>query len=70
MLKAAELEGSDGKGTEGLIGYCRHVAQEDLKAFTSLLGRVLPLQIAGDTDHPVITEIRTVTVDPKTGPDG
>ena len=70
MLKAAELEGSDGKGTQGLIGYLRHVAQEDLKAFASLLGRVLPLQIAGDTNNPIVTKIETVIVDPKTDPDG
>mgnify|MGYP001196487471 CR=1 FL=1 len=45
ILQAAELEGADGEGADGLVGYCRSVARKDKKAFSSLLGRVLPVQM-------------------------
>lgn len=47
ILKAAELSGRDMKGKEGLVGYLRRVADEDVKAFSGLLGKVLPLQVEG-----------------------
>lgn len=53
ILKAAELTGRDGEGEEGLIGYCRKLAVDEPKAFASLLGRVLPLQVSGDPENPV-----------------
>ena len=45
ILLAAELEGRDGEGTDGLVGFLRRMANEDLRAFAMLLGRVLPLQV-------------------------
>jgi hypothetical protein len=45
IIMAAELEGSDGEGKDGLIGFLRRVANTDIRAFASLLGRVIPLQI-------------------------
>ncbi len=45
ILLAAELSGEDGKGRDGLTGYLRRVASEDVKAFCSLLGRVLPTEM-------------------------
>lgn len=53
ILLAAELTGRDGKGKDGLVGYLRRVAQEDVKAFSSLLGKVLPLQITGEGGGPI-----------------
>lgn len=47
ILLAAEEHGEDGHGTDGLKGYLRKVANEDMKAFTTLLGKVLPLQVEG-----------------------
>ena len=47
ILLAAEEHGEDGNGTDGLKGYLRKVANEDMKAFTTLLGKVLPLQVEG-----------------------
>ena len=47
ILKAAELSGSDGKGKNGLVGYLRRVADEDVKAFSGLLGKVLPMTVQG-----------------------
>lgn len=47
ILKAAELSGRDGNGKEGLIGYLRRVADDDVKAFSGLLGKVLPMTVEG-----------------------
>lgn len=57
ILKAAEDVGEDGHGEGGLTGYLRRVATEDVKAFSTLLGKVLPLQVQGDADQPVRFEI-------------
>lgn len=48
ILTAAELAGSDGQGTDGLIGYCKFLAIKEPKAFSSLLGRVLPQDVKHD----------------------
>lgn len=48
ILLAAEQVGDDGAGADGLVGYLRRVAREDVKAFSGLLGKVLPLTIAGE----------------------
>lgn len=53
ILMAAEKEGEDGKGKGKLTGYLRHVARTDTKAFAGLLGKVLPLQIAGPNGGPI-----------------
>jgi len=53
ILLAAEQVGEDGKGAAGLTGYLRRVAREDVKAFSTLLGKVLPLQVASDPDQPL-----------------
>lgn len=66
ILLAAEQTGQDGKGKDGLTGYLRRVAQADVKAFSSLLGRVLPLQVTGEGGGPMVFEriVREV-IDPK-----
>lgn len=53
ILRAAELSGRDLKGKDGLVGYLRRVADEDVKAFAGLLGKVLPMTVAGDPENPV-----------------
>lgn len=53
ILLAAEEHGEDDNGKDGLKGYLRKVAREDVKAFSSLLGRVLPLQVTGEDGAPV-----------------
>lgn len=61
ILQAAEIVGRDGKGKDGLVGYLVRVAKEDVKAFSSLLGKVLPTQITGEGDGPLqIKLIRTI----------
>ena len=47
ILLAAQQTGRDGKGAGGLVGYLRRVAESDVRAFSSLLGKVLPLQVEG-----------------------
>ncbi len=48
IIKAAETSGEDKSGKGGLIGYCTFLAKEEPKAFAQLLGKVLPMQIAGE----------------------
>lgn len=57
ILQAAEAVGQDGKGKGGLEGYLRRVAEEDVKAFSALLGKVLPLQVTGEGGGPVETHM-------------
>lgn len=47
ILLAAEDVGEDNSGKGGLRGYLRRVAKEDVKAFSGLLGKVLPLVVGG-----------------------
>ena len=56
ILLAAEEVGQDGKGKGGLQGYLQHVASSDVKAFSSLLGKVLPLQVTGAGGGPMVFE--------------
>jgi hypothetical protein len=49
ILAAAEAAG----GKLGLVGYLTTLATENTGAFAALLGKVLPLQIAGDPDNPI-----------------
>jgi hypothetical protein len=48
ILKAAGLTGHDKKGKQGLVGYCRFLAENEPKAFAGLLGKVLPTQVTGE----------------------
>jgi hypothetical protein len=54
ILAAGAAVGMDGKGKDGLVGYLKRVAAEDVKAFSGLLGKVLPLQITGEGGGPVV----------------
>lgn len=58
IIKAAEAVGEDGNGKGALTGYCTFLAKAEPKAFAGLLGKVLPMQIAGDPDNP----LRTITM--------
>lgn len=57
IIKAAEAAGSDQTGRDGLVGYCTFLAKEEPKAFAQLLGKVLPLQIAGDGGAPLAVQV-------------
>lgn len=65
ILLAAELSGRDQKGKDGLVGYLQRVADEDVKAFSALLGKVLPLQITGEGGGPAALCLRVEFEQPK-----
>tara|TARA_R110000823_G_scaffold10557_1_gene36772 strand:+ start:1817 stop:2134 length:318 start_codon:yes stop_codon:yes gene_type:complete len=54
ILLAGAAVGADSKGTGGLQGYLETVAREDQKAFCGLLGKVLPMTVAGDPNNPLM----------------
>jgi hypothetical protein len=60
VLLAAELEGSNQRGKDRLVGFLRMVAKEDLRGFVMLLGRVLPLQVESRTDERAEVPYQTV----------
>jgi hypothetical protein len=60
ILLAAETRGADGKGKDGLMGYCLYLARKQPKSFAVLLGRVLPMQITGEGDTPSSVVFQTV----------
>lgn len=63
IIKAAEAVGEDGKGRGKLVGYCKMLAKNEPKAFSSLLGRVLPMQVTGEGGQPIVTRVEHVIVD-------
>lgn len=70
IIRAAELSGEDKTGQDGLIGYCRMLAENEPKAFAALLGKVLPIQVhatGGEDDegNQLPMRVEVVIVDPK-----
>lgn len=57
ILLAAEQSGYDGNGKDELVGYLKRVADTDVKAFSGLLAKVLPMQFAGSDGGPVKTKV-------------
>jgi len=53
-LKAMVLEALSNKGG---VAYLEKVADENPTAFLTLLGKVLPLQIAGENGGPILTRV-------------
>lgn len=49
----------------GGTDYLAVQADENPAAFMALVGKVLPLQISGDPDNPIVHRIERVIVDPK-----
>jgi len=48
VVRAAELEGMDGKGKGKLVGYMRKLARESPSVFGPLLGRIVPTEVTGE----------------------
>lgn len=63
ILRAAEQAGSK-VGNDGLVSYLELQARENPGPFMALLGKVLPMQIAGDPDSPIIHRVERVIVRP------
>lgn len=57
LLKDAILKAAENAGNGDLVAYLQEQATENPGPFMSLLGKVLPMQIAGDADHPVQHEV-------------
>jgi hypothetical protein len=54
LLKDAILKAAEGAGgKKGLIGYLQEQAKKNPGPFMSLLGKVLPTQVAGDPENPI-----------------
>lgn len=65
ILKDAILQAATAAGGEGgMVGYLTLQATENPGPFLSLLGKVMPLQIAGDPDAPIIHVIQRQIIDP------
>jgi hypothetical protein len=66
LLKDAILQAADAAGgKDGLVGYLTKQAEDEPVAFMGMLGKVLPLQLVGDPNAPVVHEIVMRVVDPK-----
>ena len=63
ILKAAEAAGGKPSMTSagGVVAYLTQQAKANPSAFMTLLGKVLPTQLAGDGGAPVQTEDKTNT---------
>ena len=54
QLKEAILEAAhQAGGPDGMVGYLKKQATHNSASFMTLLGKVLPHQIAGDKDNPI-----------------
>ena len=60
ILAAAELAGDK----HGMVGYLEKQARDNPQSFLPLLGRVLPMQVSGDPDNPLVTKIEIEFVEP------
>lgn len=59
LLKdAILLAATQAGGEEGMVGYLRDQATANPQSFLPLLGKVLPLQVAGDPDQPLEIAVR------------
>jgi hypothetical protein len=56
ILLAAEAIGSDGNGTDGLMGYLKWLANDHPKYYVNLLARVVPLHMTVEHEK---RELRT-----------
>lgn len=59
-MLAAEQVGENGKGKDGLVGYLRHIARKDVKAFANLMGKIIPTQVVGPNEGPIQVDLADV----------
>jgi hypothetical protein len=59
LIHAAEAVGSDGKGTDGLVGYLATSAVKERAAYLRLLEKLLPYQLTGKDGGPMQLEHST-----------
>lgn len=61
-LKDMILQALDEANPEGGVGYLKQQATQSPAAFLALVGKVLPIQVAGDKDNPVTHVMRVELV--------
>ena len=57
LLKDAILQAATQAGNGDLVAYLEKQAKDNPGPFLSLIGKVLPLQVAGDPDAPLVHRI-------------
>jgi hypothetical protein len=55
ILEAAEAAGGEG----GTVGYLTAQATANPASFLALIGKVLPMQVAGDKENPLVMQVLT-----------
>lgn len=64
IIKDAIIQAATNAGDGDMVTYLTQQARLNPGPFMSLLGKVLPMQIAGDPDSPIIHKIERVIVRP------
>jgi len=67
LLKDAILKAAEAAGDGDMVAYLTAQARLNPGPFMSLLGKVLPMQIAGDPENPLRTITRIELVAPEHG---
>jgi len=57
LLKDAILKAAEQAGGGDMVEYLTQQARDNPGPFMALLGKVLPMQVVGDADNPIVTEI-------------
>ena len=61
-LKETILKALDEAHADGAVAYLKQQAAKNPNAFMALVGRVLPLQVSGDPDAPLIPHVISFVV--------
>ncbi len=64
LLKDAIIKAAEQAGKGDLVKYLAKQAEDNPGPFLALLGKVLPLQVSGDPDSPIVTVIERRIVRP------
>jgi hypothetical protein len=62
LLTAAINLGRDGQGTGGLVGYCEFLGALHPKAFSQLLGKLLPFNVSAEVNSNYIASVNVISV--------
>lgn len=57
ILKAAEAAGNKIGEKKGLVSYLEQQATANPGPFMALLGKVLPMQVVGDAENPLVLKV-------------
>lgn len=51
-------------GVERLVAWAKEAPENERAYWAQIFPKLLPLQVHGDPDHPLVTEVRRTIVDP------